>query len=592
MTMTPQLNEPILEAEGYLTRAWRRLGEGLGPYVAQRVGDEALNVNRDVSLILRQMIVDGNWDSFFRRELGYKERSWVGELLAWRNESWAHQGSYGNQDIHRCLDTISRLLTAVGAGEQAEAVSNMHSELGRFIYGVPAPHSQLEDSRIESTSLEVSNMKSVLATLASHFAGAAALLPVPDAPAGDQESGERFPGETQLSFAGPSDRNDTTPASIGGETIGDNVDELLQLGNEYMEQHEYDHAIAQYRRVLELDPINLEALHNRGRSYYRSDVFGEAIEDYTFAIRLDPDHPVYWCDRGNAYADSGDVNRALSDYSRAIELDRDYVAAWYNRGNTYAENQAYDQAISDFGRVITLDPTHIQAWHNRGTAHVHKGDYDQAIGDYDHVIAIAPDSVVALQSRGITYILKDEFDLAVDDCNEAIRLNPDLATIWRVRGLAYAHKVAIEEAISDFVIAVSVNPDDELAQEALDSLTHLKDEIIDYDQAIENNPDDPDGWHLRGIHLIALGFYSPAVDDLQKAVQLSPDMPEAWNDLGLAYSYLEKDGEALDSYDRAIALKADFAEAYYNRSLALRRRNDQPGAQVDLAKARELGFNP
>ena len=84
-------------AEGYFSQAWRLLGEGLGPYVFERTGDQALRGTRDVYAILQKMMARGNWDQFFT-SLGRNERNWASELFGLRNDSW---GSSGNLQRRR-----------------------------------------------------------------------------------------------------------------------------------------------------------------------------------------------------------------------------------------------------------------------------------------------------------------------------------------------------------------------------------------------------------------------------------------------------------------------------------------------------------
>ncbi len=57
----------------------------------------------------------------FKYVLGFVERSYVGELLEVRN-IWAHEKPFTSDDVYRALDTMQRLLQAISAGEQAEAV--------------------------------------------------------------------------------------------------------------------------------------------------------------------------------------------------------------------------------------------------------------------------------------------------------------------------------------------------------------------------------------------------------------------------------------------------------------------------------------
>jgi len=68
-------------------------------------------------------VMSGQWDDVFRRTLGRAERTLVSELRDIRNR-WAHQKAFPIEDTYRALDTITRLLNAIGA-PQAEEVDRM-----------------------------------------------------------------------------------------------------------------------------------------------------------------------------------------------------------------------------------------------------------------------------------------------------------------------------------------------------------------------------------------------------------------------------------------------------------------------------------
>lgn len=74
-------------------------------------------------------IVWFRWGEVFKRVLGNAERAYVSELREVRN-LWAHQHTFTTNDTVRYLDTIARLLTAIGAPEAAD-VERMHAELQR-----------------------------------------------------------------------------------------------------------------------------------------------------------------------------------------------------------------------------------------------------------------------------------------------------------------------------------------------------------------------------------------------------------------------------------------------------------------------------
>lgn len=68
-----------------------------------------------------------HWNSAFRNQLGFTERSLVSEMREYRNR-WAHQTSFTFEDTYRILDSVERLLRAAGA-PQAEQVRTSRRDL-------------------------------------------------------------------------------------------------------------------------------------------------------------------------------------------------------------------------------------------------------------------------------------------------------------------------------------------------------------------------------------------------------------------------------------------------------------------------------
>lgn len=111
------------------------LTEGLRPYVEKKLQtafkddwkQAALASFRDARTLTSSESGDLNWDAHslltvmwdqwnavFRSDLGHQERSLVSELREYRNR-WAHQQEFDFDDAYRILDSVRRLLSAVGA---------------------------------------------------------------------------------------------------------------------------------------------------------------------------------------------------------------------------------------------------------------------------------------------------------------------------------------------------------------------------------------------------------------------------------------------------------------------------------------------
>jgi len=79
------------------------------------------------------------WNDIFAKTLGRAERSLTSELIEVRNK-WAHQKTFTTDDAYRALDSMQRLLNAVGAREQADELTKQSAELLRLKFDEQARH--------------------------------------------------------------------------------------------------------------------------------------------------------------------------------------------------------------------------------------------------------------------------------------------------------------------------------------------------------------------------------------------------------------------------------------------------------------------
>lgn len=118
--------QPFLERE--LTDAY---GAKWREKTRQTLSDTKLQVGAAAIDVAAQLVLlDREWKDLFSNRLGRAHRAIVNELIAARN-SWAHQEAFSNDDADRALDSVVRLLRAVGAGKEAEAADEIKHELRR-----------------------------------------------------------------------------------------------------------------------------------------------------------------------------------------------------------------------------------------------------------------------------------------------------------------------------------------------------------------------------------------------------------------------------------------------------------------------------
>jgi tetratricopeptide (TPR) repeat protein len=111
--------------------------------------------------------------------------------------------------------------------------------------------------------------------------------------------------------------------------------EFFEKGLDCATKQDYDCAISNYGKAIELKPDYVEAYKHRAVNYYTNGDFEQAILDYNRAVELNPNDAAAFYGRGSAFLNSGDYERAIQDYTRAAELAPQEARYVYSRGLTY-----------------------------------------------------------------------------------------------------------------------------------------------------------------------------------------------------------------------------------------------------------------
>lgn len=105
-------------------------------------------------------------------------------------------------------------------------------------------------------------------------------------------------------------------------------------GNAHFWMGNYDRAIEDYNRAIELEPevFARAPLHvGRGKAYIREGENDKAIQDLDKAISLDARSAEAYFDRGHAHTNKGEFGEAARDFSKANELDSEFVYSYMTR---------------------------------------------------------------------------------------------------------------------------------------------------------------------------------------------------------------------------------------------------------------------
>ena len=134
-------------------------------------------------------------------------------------------------------------------------------------------------------------------------------------------------------------------------------------------------------RQTQLKSKDAEVYNNRGFAYCEIGQYDQAISDFSKAIEINPRLAPAYNNRGTAYLYTARYEQAILDLSKAVEIDPRLAHAYNNRGWAYIKMEQYDEAVSDFNKTIEIDPRLAEAYFYRAVVYSLLEEYDKALLD-------------------------------------------------------------------------------------------------------------------------------------------------------------------------------------------------------------------
>ena len=202
----------------------------------------------------------------------------MSEIRETRNR-WAHMESFSEDDLDRALDSIGRLLTAVGAHVEGNRVDQAKHRLRRQRY-------------------------------CSHQTAAGS-------------AGERPEPERQPMQPTPPDSTPVAMPPIPGIDGGARMETLINEGISCRKQGNFQMAIASFGKAISINREHPDPWYHRALTWGHMGQYERAINDFNRVISLDSSFADAYNGRGYAQFCLGDDPKAIADFEEAINLAPD-----------------------------------------------------------------------------------------------------------------------------------------------------------------------------------------------------------------------------------------------------------------------------
>ena len=220
----------------------------------------------------------------------------------------------------------------------------------------------------------------------------------------------------------------------------------------YKDALEYDLAIEEYEKVVELIPQNDKLISELAQLYQDNDQLIEATETYIKLGKLKSspyildnflayqESATCWLNLGDYYRGVGNIEQAVFAYNQATQYSddkRSIAIAHYRLGLINLKGKDYEQAIMEkvlsqkfyplYLKDFTFD-NFAQAFMEIGDMHYNAGELQKASQNYELALQLADSNYILSEAHyklGLSYYRSQDYENAVREGEIALSLNPE-----------------------------------------------------------------------------------------------------------------------------------------------------------------------
>ena len=322
----------------------------------------------------------------------------------------------------------------------------------------------------------------------------------------------------------------------------------LQAGIEADKQRNVAVAIAEFRKVTELDPTLPAGFVNLGQAYVESHDYANAVPALKHALQLDPNLAPAHLLLGYALLAQGYAAQAIPHLQKVKEQGP--------LGIAQIETGELPEAVKNLQAALAKRPNDPDLLYYLGRASglLSKQSMDTLLASY-------PDSARAHQALAENYYVLRQMPQAEKEYKEALRLRPDTPHLHLELGLVYAGASQWEKAEQEFRAETRLQPGNAEASYRL------------------------------GDALLQQGKAHEARVALERADHLKPEMPETLYALGKAASLSGDPAAAERAWLKVVSIEKESpiaAQAHFELAGLYRKQGKTAEAEREMQEFTKL----
>ena len=362
-------------------------------------------------------------------------------------------------------------------------------------------------------------------------------------------------------------------------------------------------ALSEYKRALQLNPANVEAMLGLAQISYKRSQFEDALAYIEKGLTESPLNTNAMQMKASIYQIYGDTEQAVIAISGAIAINAKHFPALLTRAGIYIEQQKFSEALEDVNVILKDIPNEPRA--NYLKAVITRAlnlpeEFSKTTNHLDTVLTGLPDDI--MKENPIYYYLaglvnhnQGEYVKAQDDLRNYINIVND-----DVRALKLIAKVdfALNEPYSaknNLIKARLLQPDDIEIWTLLGDAYFFTGEIekaeLYFSDVVKAQPTSASALFDLGELQLSMGRTNQAIESLLKAKELSQNNARFTFKLAQAYQQAQQTPKALEIIVKLLEQDQNSSYLYQQQGILLGVTNQHESARESFEQAYLLDDN-
>jgi len=219
----------------------------------------------------------------------------------------------------------------------------------------------------------------------------------------------------------------------------------------------YEGAIENYSKALEMDPKFEKAYIARAICYEKINFKAEAVEDYKKALVFNPKEKEYFYHAGRLLADLGKNQEADEMLRKAIERDKGYTEALAVEVRVLFALKDYNYGLK-ITQMSLDDKKTAQSLYNHAVMLDSLKNNVEAEKFYRSAKQMDPKFIAAYVALALTQIELNKNEDAMKTCDDALVKDPSNSDVFYAKSLVNAAKKDFQNAINEITKVILTKP--------------------------------------------------------------------------------------------------------------------------------------